>query len=140
MDEISRALCKIIKPAIALEVKNLDLRFTNMDKFKTIYTIIKVAIYLTSSFAMTFAISFNMLSQEQLVKLIKEDLVNFFFTKFLSGLTVGFVFFISSLLINLAFRKRHKLKKKTILKLAFYELAYLIIFCVTVTTIIVRNI
>ncbi len=111
-----------------------------MKTSKIIYIVIKLIIVVTSSFAMLFAIAFNMLSKDQLDKLIAEDFWSFFFTKFLFGLTVGFIFYLFSLLTNLIFRKRHELRKQTILRLALIELAYYIIFSATVTTIIVNSI
>jgi MFS family permease len=111
-----------------------------MKTSKIIYIVIKLIILVTSSFAMLFAIAFNMLSKDQLDKLIVEDFWSFFFTKFLFGLTVGFIFYLFSLLTNLIFRKRHELRKQTILRLALIELAYYIIFSATVTTIIVNSI
>jgi len=111
-----------------------------MKTSKIIYITIKLIITVVSSFAMLFVIAMNMLSKEQLDKLIAENFWSFLLTKFLFGLTVGFIFYLLSLLTNLIFRKQHEFQKQTILRLALIELAYCIIFSATVTTIIVYSI
>jgi hypothetical protein len=111
-----------------------------LGNYKTIYIIVKSILLLTSSFAMLFAIAFNMVSKDQLDKLIAKDYWSYFLTKFLFGLTVGFIFYILSLLANLVFSKRNEFQKQTIFKLALIELAYLVVFSATVTTLVVKSI
>jgi MFS family permease len=118
----------------------LALYNTKMKTSKILYVIVKIVITVVSSFSMLFAIALNMLSKEQLDKLIAENFWSFFFTKFLFGLTVGLIFYLLSLLTNLIFRKRHQFQKQTIFRLALIELAYCIIFSATVTTIIIYSI
>ena len=105
-----------------------------------IYIALKIIITIAGSFAMLLGIVFSLLSKDQLSKLIKEDFWSFFFTKFLIGIIIGFLFYLLSLLINLIFRKRHDFQKRTIKILAIIEIIYFILFSALVTTIIIHGI
>ena len=111
-----------------------------MKSSKIVYIFIKVTIAITGTFSMLFAIAFNMLSKDQLDKLVTESFWSFSLTKFLFGLTVGLIFYLLSLLTNLIFRKRHDFRKHTIYRLALIELAYYMVFSATVTTIMIYSI
>lgn len=111
---------------------------TKMKPFKIIYLIIKLIITVISSYLMLFAISFNMVSKEQLLKLVVENFWSFFFTKFLIGLIIGFIFFIISLIVNVIFAKKHEMKKQVVYKLGLIEFLYFIIFSGTFTYFVIK--
>lgn len=104
-----------------------------MNIIKFIYLLIKSILLVIGSFAIHFVIFFNLISEEKLAALIKENFWSFFNGTFLLGLVVGLIFYFFSILTNYLFRNKLNFTKKRLLLLALIEFIYIVLFSLVLT-------
>ena len=101
------------------------------------YLILKIIIAISSLFAMYFASHFWIGSKDEWTSAIENGFWEFFFSRLLFTLIVGFFFFLLSLLVDYLFKNKYKISKQLIKKCSKLELIYVIFVSVILVLIAV---
>jgi heme/copper-type cytochrome/quinol oxidase subunit 2 len=100
---------------------------------KTLFIILKITFFLLAIPVMYFASHFSIGSQDDWNNAIENWFWEFYFSRLLFTLIAGAVFLLLSILLNWAFRKKIKYKRKMVL----FEIAAIVIVAIIMTSIAV---